>query len=487
MELTNVWIKEESLGGTLLRAPPVEGNRRVPVHCVFLLDISGSMEGPRLDSVKRSLHCILTFLTPADRITLISFNDTATILLYDIKTTADQKQRMARTIDGLKAGGATNLSAALFEARVVLNTSSDTKQGVFLLTDGYANAGIKEDSSIHEILGRLLDESNACSVTTIGYGEEHNSALLSDMARLGNGSYNIVHTQEDVASVFGEVLGGLSSLFAQNLVVHMPPELEVSTGYLTKDLTDGSVDVSVGDIYSESELCIPFFKKEDEGSLDSVRVGVRGFSAFEYTRIEKSSHILEIDREHPSALPVLLAHLRMRVAGVLDSMVGYLPFQRASIVETVESIRVELLKLPQASVLVQMMLDDLDSVVRKVDREITDLDRSQYTQHSAYLSLGRGMRSSEVAAQQEEDEEEEEDPADYSQYRLMSPPRPSQQRRVRLAAHHTEMPCSPFSTPRQSTIVSQVRASLLPSSSSSPPPPPRPQPVPQEEAADDDL
>jgi len=475
MEVTSVWIKEESIGGTLIRAPPAEGTAHIPVHCVFLLDISGSMEGERLESVKRSLHCILTFLTPVDRITLISFNDVATILLYDIKTTADQKQRMARTIDGLKAGGATNLSSALFEARVVLNTSSDTKQGLFLLTDGYANTGIKEDSSINEILSRLLEENSGCSVTTIGYGEEHNSALLSDMARLGNGSYNIVHTQEDVASVFGEVLGGLSSLFAQNIVVHMPSDLEVSTGYLTTDLTDGSVDITLGDIYSESEVCIPFFKKGGEGSfLESVRVNVRGFSALEYTRIERSSGIVEIDRNHPSALPVLLAHLRMRVASVLDSMVGYLPSQRESVLERVESIRTELLKLPQTSVLVEIMLDDLDTIVRKVDREITDLDRSYYTQHSAYLSLGRGMRSSQVDAAHQEEEEEEEDPAEYSQYRLMSPPRrralpirPSQQSGV---------PSSPFSTPRQSTLVSRVRASLCP---------PRPQE--EEDSKDTDI
>lgn len=65
-----------------LAAPVYEEDEsvRAPVDIVAVIDRSGSMSGGKLDLVKKTLHIVVTQLTPKDRLSLIVYDDTVDMI-----------------------------------------------------------------------------------------------------------------------------------------------------------------------------------------------------------------------------------------------------------------------------------------------------------------------------------------------------------------------------------------------------------------------
>src|SRR5215831_7621193 len=55
--------------------------RRPPLAVVPVVDVSGSMAGPKLDAVKHALTRLIDHLVPSDFVGLVSFGDVANVVL----------------------------------------------------------------------------------------------------------------------------------------------------------------------------------------------------------------------------------------------------------------------------------------------------------------------------------------------------------------------------------------------------------------------
>jgi len=108
------------------------------LNLALLIDNSGSMEGERLLAVQRTLHAARDLLRPTDRITLVTFSDSARLMMNHVILDADGITRFYSTIDSLNPYGSTNLSAGL-ETLFSAGTDYDA---IVLLTDGQVNLGI---------------------------------------------------------------------------------------------------------------------------------------------------------------------------------------------------------------------------------------------------------------------------------------------------------------------------------------------------------
>jgi Ca-activated chloride channel family protein len=219
--------------------------QRNPVHTIILLDTSGSMNSnSKLINVKKSLYYLLKFI-PNDYLSLISFNDTSEILLENTRITPEHNEMLHFTINKLTADRGTNLSAGLLNALTLIQRSNtQIKTGLIILTDGHANEGITQSEEILKIIGSIKNNSSV-SITTIAYGEDHNSELLKDVAINGGGSYNMVDNLEQVGTVFGDILGGLMSCVMQNVVIKHPDTLHSLSPYATKNGV-----LTIGDVYA---------------------------------------------------------------------------------------------------------------------------------------------------------------------------------------------------------------------------------------------
>lgn len=398
MEVVVNYIESNSDSSKLRRGGVIlKGKQRAdrqPVHLVFLIDTSGSMDIDRkLENVKKSMNFILPFLTPADMISLVTFSTDSEIHITRMTINEQNKQVIEYKIQKMKADGNTNLSSGLLQSGPLcqdLQTIGTRKQGLIVLTDGHANVGATSADLLLQIVRDLLAKVSGLSLTTVAYGADHNAELLSKMGMEGSGSYNIVNNLEDVASVFGEILGGLLSVSAQMIEVHLPPGAECETS-LPKTVTEGGVTViKIGDLYAEAEQTLIFKSSPEQGPIR-----ITGVSMPDLTRMD-TTYTPELLGSGEEPNPTLqLAVYRHMVSEILKSA----RTDRGLLLDITKQKAKELRIILENSTfkenpLVLMMVDDLKGIEVTESYEFMGAGAvtSNY-QHETYLTCAKGLRT----------------------------------------------------------------------------------------------
>jgi Mg-chelatase subunit ChlD len=392
---TNSSVKRR--GGVILKG--AARTERQPVHLLFLIDTSGSMEeAEKLVNVKKSMNFILPFLTGSDQISLITFDDAAKTYITKSTVSSENKQALEYKIQQIKPDGSTNMSEGLLAASHIFEQpAGDTierKQGLILLTDGYANVGIRDEAQLLQLVRtQLLAKHPGLSLTTVAYGADHNADLLSKMSIEGGGSYNIVKNLEDVASVFGEILGGLLSISAQMVEVHFPPDVEVDTVYPKEVLEGGVIRVRIGDLYAEAEQVVLFKSSPEQGP---IRITGVTLPSFDRVDIRLEPELLPQGAEPDSTLK--MADYRFQVSRLLkESRLGTKP--REEIAREARDLKMLLEAASfHENILVQMLIDDLNNIINitttmPAHYGLEATLSSQMAQHETYLGVARGLRS----------------------------------------------------------------------------------------------
>lgn len=168
-----------------------------PVIAVFVADVSGSMNGTPLRSLKESLIAASSYIGSENYIGLISYSDSVTINLPIGEFDATQRAKFSGAVKQLTAGGNTATYDAVMEATKLLLDKQkelpDAKLMMFVLSDGEQNVGIKYERipSIVKALG--------IPVYTIGYNmsstEELKALASINEAALINASSDDVVNQ----------------------------------------------------------------------------------------------------------------------------------------------------------------------------------------------------------------------------------------------------------------------------------------------------
>lgn len=189
-----------------------------PIHLALLLDVSGSMRGAKITTVKRTLHAARPLLQEGDTVTLVSYNSSATCRTNYLEMTSAGIAHLYEHVDRLECEGGTNLGAGLSEL-LRIQKSTRPFSAILLLTDGIVNTGIMSTSEL-----RYLADALHASVTALGYGDDHNRTLLRDIAVNSRGSYNLIdaETTEMLPQILGELMGGLRVAVCENATLSVP-------------------------------------------------------------------------------------------------------------------------------------------------------------------------------------------------------------------------------------------------------------------------
>lgn len=377
-------------GGIILKG--LTRNSRQPVHLTLVVDTSGSMElEDKLPSVKKSIQLLLTLLSTDDRLSLVTFADSSKTFLNRVTPTPEEREAILYRINNLNADGSTNMSAGLLEARGLVEASSTTrKQGLILLTDGHANIGVHSEEGLTEILKRIQTESPGLSLTTVAYGVDHNAEMLTNLAKVGGGAYNVVKNLEDVATVFGDILGGLISVSAQKVEVQFPPGAEVKTSYRSETDPSGLITVYVGDIYADAEVTILF---KSNPSLGPLRI--KGTDMTTLDPIDTILTPVELQVGEVPPISLLIAQHRQDVVTLLSKVRSSM--NPSSLKADIESSikRIDDDDHIKDHPLKPILLEDLREALRICERgqRLTQHETVEMAQHSAYLGLSRGLRT----------------------------------------------------------------------------------------------
>lgn len=176
--------------GLLTIVPPGVANAQ-PRDLIVLLDASGSMGGPPLETAKRVVGQLIASLDPRDTLELIEFSDSPRRYLPDAVRADEAAKRTAiKWLDGRTAGGGTEIREAVVEALKPLR--SGAQRQVVVVTDGYVGGEAAILTACH---GHLPAASR---LHVLGVGAAVNRSLAAALARAGRGIEVLVALNEDV-------------------------------------------------------------------------------------------------------------------------------------------------------------------------------------------------------------------------------------------------------------------------------------------------
>lgn len=248
---------------------PEDDDSRAPVDIVVALDVSRSMHGKKLKLCKETLILLLRELSARDRFGLVTYSNEATIRIPARKLTKKNKEIAVNQIKKLKSSAGTNISGGIGLAAQELKSieSPNEVQTVFLLTDGLATLGIRDRKSIALLTkGCLNMDETPVAIHCFGYGADHDADMLQGISQATDGgTYYFVKNDSDVSSAFGDALGGILSVVAQNAVLKLDTSIQ-DNGVRIIDVLhdkaikqeDGSFNVPIGDFYSGESRDIIF-------------------------------------------------------------------------------------------------------------------------------------------------------------------------------------------------------------------------------------
>jgi Ca-activated chloride channel family protein len=171
----------------LMVEPPkrVTPNDVPPREYVFILDVSGSMDGFPLDTAKTVLRELSKSLRPSDKFNVLLFSGTSYLLSpRSLQATPENVRRALDAIDRQRGGGGTELLPALEQA-LSLTSEKGLSRSFVVLTDGYIDA---DKGAIDLVRSRLGD----ANVFAFGIGSSVNRFLIEGIAKAGQGEPFVV-------------------------------------------------------------------------------------------------------------------------------------------------------------------------------------------------------------------------------------------------------------------------------------------------------
>ena len=161
---------------------PTEIPRR---EYVFVVDVSGSMNGFPLDTAKQLMTDLANVLRPSDVFNVVVFADGSEIFSpTSVAATRFNLNRALQFIGRKNGGGGTRLLDGLSRA-VALPRQPATSRSVVLVTDGYIDA----EADVFDYIREQRDDVN---VFAFGIGSSVNRLLIEGVARAGLGEPFVV-------------------------------------------------------------------------------------------------------------------------------------------------------------------------------------------------------------------------------------------------------------------------------------------------------
>lgn len=217
--------------------PPAPDGRTTSRDVTFVIDVSGSMRGEKIEQARAAGKALLASLSRADRFRVIDFStDVHTFRDAFVSATPENVRAANRYLDDLRADGSTNISGAL-EAALDVRTDGDRLPLVVFLTDGEPTVGERNPDAIAALAARRRGEAR---VFAVGVSADVNSTLIERLAIEGRGTAHFVRGGEDIE----RPVSLLASRLAQPVLTDV--RVRVDGVRLSRVLPAGAIDIFAG-------------------------------------------------------------------------------------------------------------------------------------------------------------------------------------------------------------------------------------------------
>ncbi|KAL2652483.1 hypothetical protein R1flu_020611 [Riccia fluitans] len=242
----------------------LDPNNRAPLDLITVLDISSSMTGNKLRLLKCAMEFVINHLSPADRLSVVTFSSSAKRLFPLRRMVEDGRQFALRYVNSLAADGGTNIAEGLRKGTKVLEDRRmrNPVASIMLLSDGQDTYNMRHTSHGQFIPGgRRSALGSQIPVHTFGFGEDHDADLMHSIAESSGGTFSFIQTESAVQDAFAQCIGGLLSVVVQNAQIKIlagDPGVQIRSiqaGTYQNSITDDRRQciIKIGDLYAEEE------------------------------------------------------------------------------------------------------------------------------------------------------------------------------------------------------------------------------------------
>ena len=234
---------------------------KVNSHIILVLDSSGSMDESfsdnltKREAVVKAAQEILKVLDPEDKVSVITYNSSATVLAKELAgNKRDEILTAIKKID--QFSGSTNFERAM---KVSKRVATKGNSNIIFLTDGKSNAGDDEEAF------RLVEELSSEGIITnaMGIGSGFRYEFMKNFSHPGNGITENLNNLDRARNIFLDISQSAQWTVIKNafLKISFPsylrdlefyqqtPEKKVLDSKITRQ-PDGSalVELNIGDL-----------------------------------------------------------------------------------------------------------------------------------------------------------------------------------------------------------------------------------------------
>ncbi|MCA8906864.1 MAG: VWA domain-containing protein [Rhodospirillaceae bacterium] len=182
------WNEDTQILHIGIQGYDIDLSERPRANLVFLVDVSGSMEGSdRLPLLQQSLRMLTEQLQDDDTVSIVTYAGGVRVVLEP--TPGSQRNRILAAIDHLQSGGSTAGAAGIEQAYELArrNFDEDAVNRVILGTDGDFNVGIADPNRLEDYIAEQRETGIYLSILGFGRGNL-NDLLMQRLAQAGNGN-----------------------------------------------------------------------------------------------------------------------------------------------------------------------------------------------------------------------------------------------------------------------------------------------------------
>ena len=215
------WNEKTQLLMVGIKAKNIDMSQRKPSNLVFLVDVSGSMEGEdRLGLVQSSFKMLSEELGQSDRISLVTYASGDRVVFEGLS--GANKKEITQYVEDLFAGGGTNGSAGITTAYEIAEKYfiEGGNNRIILATDGDLNIGVTDEGSLTNLVKEKAKSGVFLSVLGFGWGNLSDSRMEA-LADNGNGNYNYIDSLTEAKKVLIDEMGGTLFTVAKDVKLQL--------------------------------------------------------------------------------------------------------------------------------------------------------------------------------------------------------------------------------------------------------------------------
>ncbi len=202
------------------------------------------MKGRKLENARRAVLGLLSNLSAKDRFAMVTYSEGVQIASGLTKVTEYNRAHLVSVVNGVRAGGGTNLGAGLQAGINLLRSPfrSNNAARVILISDGLTNRGITDPKSLTGIASAAVEGEFA--ISTVGVGVEFNEQLMTAIADRGIGNYYYLENPAAFAEVFQQEFYNTQTASISGLKIQIP----VTNGITLSDAAGYPLNIHNGQV-----------------------------------------------------------------------------------------------------------------------------------------------------------------------------------------------------------------------------------------------